>query len=310
MSQPQTHSSSPSPVRRAMLWLAASALAGVLAAPGAAQTSTAERPAQRATTAQATANGRTFTVPFSDPSRPGTLEIHQTQGSIYVEAYDGRDVHFELRLQEENDDDDDGDNDDDRRGGLRRFNQPSFQTEVTEEDNVMELNSDSSWSRTVSVHARVPRRTHLQLECVHSCDLIVKGVTGDHELTNTHGSIEALEVGGTVVASTTHGEVKVVFASLEPGRPMAFSSFHGDVDVTFPPTLKAEVRIDPGNHGEVYTAFDIVPIERPTQMREERKGKGVRVVVEREARGTINGGGPEISFKTWHGTIYIRKKGI
>jgi hypothetical protein len=44
-------------------------------------------------------------------------------------------------------------------------------------------------------------------------------------------------------------------------------------------------------------------------MREERDGKRTRVVIEREARGTINGGGPEISFETWNGTIYIRKKG-
>jgi hypothetical protein len=296
---------------RAVRWLSAAAflVAAIAPAPvaaAAAAPAPAPKPAAPTGKQVATATGRTFAVPFSDPSRPGTLKIDQTQGSIHVEAYDGREVQFELRLSGDNGEDEEGD---ERRSGLRRFAQPSFQTEVTEESNFMELESDSSWARAVDVYARVPRNTNLQLACVHSCDLVVKGVTGDHELSNTHGSIEAVGVSGSVVAETTHGDVKVVFSAVDAGRSMAFSSFHGDVDVTFPSTLKAEVRIDPGNHGEVYTGFDIQPVERPTEMREERDGKRTRVVIEREARGTINGGGPEISFETWNGTIFIRKKG-
>jgi hypothetical protein len=310
MSRPDTNSTHRI-TRRAARWLLAASFLVALVAPAPAAAAAAPAPAPKPAAATgkqvATATGRTFSVPFSDPSRPGTLKIDQTQGSIHVEAYDGREVQFELRLSGgDSDRDDEGD---ERRSGLRRFAQPSFQTEVTEESNFMELESDSSWARTVDVYARVPRHTNLQLECVHSCDLVVQGVMGDHELSNTHGSIEATGVSGSVVAETTHGDVKVVFTAVDAGRSMAFSSFHGDVDVTFPSTLKAEVRIDPGNHGEVYTGFDIQPIERPTEMREERDGKRTRVVIEREARGTINGGGPEISFETWNGTIYIRKKG-
>ena len=244
-----------------------------------------------------------LSLPFSDPARPGTLQVQQTHGSITVEGYDGSEVVVESVVG--------SDDDDDRRetDGLKRWGAQAVQLELTEENNWMRVEAGGSWSKTVDLKIRVPRKTNLQLQCVHSGDIVVRGVEGEHEMMNTHGSIEAMEIGGSLVAETTHGDVRASFRKVAAGRPMAFSTFHGDVDVTFPPDLRAEVRIDPGNGGEVYTAFDIRSVPEPPAVSRERDGRRVRVAVERGARGTINGGGPEMHFKTWSGEIYIRKAG-
>ena len=236
-------------------------------------------------------------VPFTDPSRPGRLKIGLISGSITVLAHSEPDAVFEVSSP-----------------GSRRTNRAradglfvvannAFNFEITEQDNVITM--DMHASRRALVTVRVPVNTSLELSTVNSGHIAVEGVTGDLELTNVNGRIEATNVSGSVVAETVNGRVTVAFDEITPDRFMAFSTLNGRIDVTFPPDVQADLHLD-SRRGSIYSDFEIDLDRSPTTVREDATGRGTRITVERTVRGTLNGGGPEMRFKTFNGSIYIR----
>ncbi len=91
---------------------------------------------------------------------------------------------------------------------------------------------------------------------------------------------------------------------------MSFSTMNGDIDVTLPPDIKANFRMKSDN-GEVFSDFDVKLLPNSNQpVVEDARSKGgrYRVKVEKTTVGAVNGGGPELSFKTFNGNIFIRKR--
>ncbi|MCZ6619767.1 MAG: hypothetical protein O7E57_16730, partial [Gammaproteobacteria bacterium] len=129
--------------------------------------------------------------------------------------------------------------------------------------------------------------------------------TGDLELSNVNGHIEATGISGLVVAETVNGSVKVEFNKVTPDRFMAFSTHNGSVDVTFPPDVKADLYLDTAR-GSIYSDFKIELDNSPVIVTEDANERGTRIRVEKQVRGTLNGGGPEMRFETYNGSIYIR----
>ena len=119
-------------------------------------------------------------------------------------------------------------------------------------------------------------------------DITVTGVDGELDVNNVNGEVTLADVSGNAVAHALNGRVLVTFKKVDAGKPMAFSSMNGDIDVTFPPDLKAKVSIK-SDRGEVFSDFDIK--------------------IDKTVRGTINGGGQEIQFTNFQGSIYLRKAG-
>jgi hypothetical protein len=63
-------------------------------------------------------------------------------------------------------------------------------------------------------------------------------------------------------------------------------------------------------NGDIYTDFDVAMRERgATESKEGRSGGPYRVTVERAVTGSINGGGPEMRFKTFNGNVHLRRAG-
>src|SRR4029077_14609898 len=126
-----------------------------------------------------------------------------------------------------------------------------------------------------------------------------------------NGEVDLKNIGGSVVAHALNGHPFVTFNRVDPQKPMAFSCVKGEIDVTFPADLKANVSMRTDN-GEVYSDFDIkLQPTAPQQSVEDERGKGgkYRVKIDKNVKGTINGGGQEIQFKNFNGNIYIRKVG-
>ncbi len=270
-------------------------------------------------------------VPFSDPSRPGLLKIDLTFGSIIVRTHSEQDVLFEISTPTSDAPDRHerlrpvdrvgrGNQEPKPRPSRRareRRSSPSaegmfviqndaFSFEVTEKDNVMRFDTESwTWNGQRSISVMVPVNTSLKLDTVNGGRIVVEGVSGDLELSNVNGRIEATNVSGTVVAETVNGGVKIVFNEVPKDRFMAFSSHNGSIDVTFPPDVKADLHLDSGR-GSIYSDFEIELERSPVIVREESGGRGTRIKVERKVRGTLNGGGPEMRFKTYNGSIYLR----
>lgn len=245
----------------------------------------------------------TVSVPLSDPSKPSWVRVGLTMGSIFVEAYDGKDVVVTIAekmepVKKERDV---------RSDGLRRIPNTSHGLTLEERDNRVKI-STSSWNRATRLVVKVPRRTSLDLKTVNDGDVEVRGVAGELELGNANGSITALDVSGSVVANTLNGDIKITFTSVTPDKPMAFSNLNGDIDVTFPANLKADLRMRT-DMGDILTDFDLDVVATTQRKSEGGDGKGFHLKIEKQIEAKVGGGGPEITFKNFNGDILIRKGG-
>ncbi len=244
------------------------------------------------------------TVPFSDPSRPGTVKVNLLSGGITVKSYSGKEVVIQAKAREEKES---------RRhaaesAGMKRITNTTTGLTVDEEENVVSIGTGLS-SRAVDINIQVPTRTGLKLKTVNDGDIIVEQVQGEIEVQDINGGVTLTQVSGSVIAHALNGNVKVTLAAVAPDKPMSFSSLNGDIDVTFPPGLKANVVMKTDN-GEVFSDFDVqMNPSAAKPVTEDAKGKGGKyhLRLDRNMYGTINGGGPEIQFKTMNGNIYIRK---
>lgn len=241
-----------------------------------------------------------LTVPLTNPGRPVTLTVSLISGGISVEGYDGSEIEIEMSAGPPPDNGR-------RSKGMRRIPNASLGLTVEEEDNLVRISSDVS-ARSQQLRLKVPRRTSMELRTVNRGDISVGEIEGELDLQNTNGAITATGIRGWVVAHTTNGDVRVTFDRIQADKPMSFVTFNGDVDITFPGGLKADLRLKT-DRGEIFTDFEFRLQEDGPQVRQEREGGRYRVRLDQEVRATIGGGGQEIYFKTWQGSIYVRKSG-
>jgi DUF4097 and DUF4098 domain-containing protein YvlB len=246
-------------------------------------------------------SGDRVSVKFSDPSRPGKVKANLMQGSITVKGYEGTDVVIEARTRSRR-------HDAEPAGGLRRVEIGNTGLTVEEENNVMEIRTRNHAS-AIDLTIQVPRKTSLSLKSMNNGAISVERVDGEMEITNMNGAIELASVGGSAVAHSLNGKVSAVFTSVEPNKPMSFSTMNGAIDVTLPPSVKADLVLSNAMSGDIYTDFDLQMQNGNRPVVEDSPGrKGpYRVSFDRGVKAKINGGGPEIRFKTFNGSIYIRK---
>jgi DUF4097 and DUF4098 domain-containing protein YvlB len=262
---------------------------------------------------QAGDNGtQRLTMPFSDPAKPGTVEVSLVTGNITIRGTNRKDVQVEARATS-------GPPAPRRRApdeppppGLRRLTQNS-PFSVEEDKNTISIDV-SSPMRGMDFTIEVPLRANLDLETV-SGSINVEGVEGELEVEAVNGAVTLTNVGGSVVAHSVNGKVTATVARATPQKPMAFTSLNGAVDVTLPATVKANLKLR-SDQGDVYTDFDL-------QLRQDSSNAnanpGPRVDVSRNGRaravveidnaiyGSINGGGPDFEMRTFNGNVYVRK---
>ena len=275
----------------------------------------------------------TITVPLSNPGKPGWVNARVMYGSITVEGYSGREVVVEARIRSKviDEEGDEGDErvrhelrearrerrrekerDDEKKTrdikGLKLIPAAGSGLTIEEEDNRVSVRVES-WKQTIDLLIRVPVNTSLKLKCHNNGKIEVKGVNGELEVNNLNGPIRLAQVGGTVLAHTLNGDVEAAFTRVNPTKPMSFSTMNGDIDVTLPAGIKNDVKMD-SKHGDIYSDFNIVLVKNPVRKKESKRGERgkYRIEITRGVFGKINGGGPEINFKTFHGDIYIRSK--
>jgi len=275
-------------------------------------------------------DGNRVDVPFSDPSRPGTVKVGLFQGGIRVRPAPGRDVIVRTNdpIVTTRDGRETTVPQRPETVGLRRLTQRSG-LRIDEENNMMTI-STGRFMNGDDLEIQVPARTNLILSIVNGDAIVVEGIEGTIEATSVNGEIRLTDVAGTVVAHATNGNVRVTLRQVTPEKPMSFASFNGDVDVTLPPTVKANLKLR-SDQGEVYTDFDVqVQQQRPTSTsvqglpappappaplgstpnpspRPSRGKRGTRVELDMSIYGTVNGGGPEFELRTFNGTLYLRK---
>ncbi|MEO8025084.1 MAG: DUF4097 family beta strand repeat-containing protein [Bryobacteraceae bacterium] len=245
-------------------------------------------------------------VPLRNPGQPVKLRVHLLHGSINVKGYDGKEVLVESKgrgRERERE----RDRERDRSDGLRRIDNTSGGLEITEDNNTVTIGG--SVFRASDVTVTVPFSTSLNLSTVNGGDIVVEHVAGEADVDNTNGNVTLTNVSGSVVAHALNGKLIVSFDKVTPGKAMSFSTLNGSIDVTLPPDTKANLKMKADN-GDIYTDFEMqVGPNRPAVVEDGRdRGGKYRVKIDRAMYGSINGGGPEMTFTTLNGKIYIRKK--
>ena len=248
-----------------------------------------------------------YTIPLSDPARPMFLRASLMSGSIVVKGYAGKEVIVDVDMVQNKDEDHDGDSVD-KKKGLRRIPNTSSGLSIEEENNSVMITKSGYGSSELRVSVQVPLNCSMKLNVINGGEIEVEGVSGDLDVNNTNNSVKLLKISGSVVAHALNGNLVVTMTKVSPDKAMSFSSLNGEVDVTLPPDIKADVSLKTEMGGEIYSDFDIALDRSKPKVEESRDKKGrYRVFVDKSMRGTINGGGPEYTFKSFQSDIYIRK---
>jgi hypothetical protein len=242
------------------------------------------------------------TVQFSDPSGAKRLQCSLLQGGITVKAHASRDVIVEAKSRG-------------GRGGrrdappgMRRISGTATGLVVEEASNVVKV-SAASHDQNVDVTIFVPADTSVKLGSTNNGSISVEGISGEIDVNNLNGSISITNVSGAVIAHSLNGKLIVSMNQVTPNKAMSFSTLNGDVDVTLPADVKANLKMKSEN-GDIFSDFEILLKPSSSQPVAESSGdkKRYKIKFDRAMTGTINGGGPDMSFTTLNGTIFIRQK--
>jgi hypothetical protein len=239
--------------------------------------------------------GGRIVVPPRDGSHPRVVNCSTMNGAITVKTYGGTDVIVE---------DGSSRGAGDAPGGMKRIGPSPGGLEVTEDDNAITVHRHPSGNGDLVI--TVPVETSLRLHTLSGA-IHVDGVHGEVDVHTLNGHVTMTGISGTVTAYSQNGPIKIAMDRVDPGKPMAFSAFNGEVDLTFPPDLKANLTVR-SNRGAVYSDFEVTlgahaAIEKDGHSRGRSRGRGGDTI-----HGAINGGGVDLTIRTFNGAVYIRKK--
>ncbi len=251
------------------------------------------------------ADAGSIVVPLHDPSKAPTIHAHLMMGGIMIRGEDRKDVAVEshTRFRE-----DGHEREEPRADGMKRLDlYGSNGLDIREENNVITIKTDV-FNKGGDLVILVPRRSSLQLKCMNGGDIRVEDVDGEIEADNLNGAIELKNVSGAVVAHSLNGAVSVDLSSVDPAKPMSFSTLNGNIDVTLPAAIKASVSLKTDN-GEILSDFDVKLESKAPAVEKSREPDGsFHVRLDKTLHGSINGGGPEYSFRSFNGQIMIHKR--
>jgi hypothetical protein len=100
------------------------------------------------------------------------------------------------------------------------------------------------------------------------------------------------------VKSTWNGDIEIdgFSGKVTQDSPISLYSTNGAVDVSLPSSTPANLALSTLN-GNVYTDFDVKAEDK----------NGLKSVLGRDIKASINGGGVKISMKSTNGNMYLRK---
>jgi Putative adhesin len=247
--------------------------------------------------AQGTTGDRVV-VPARNTSRPRVVNCKLMNGHINVKTYDGKEVIVEDSSSPR------GPRTPPAPSGMKRIGMASRGLEVEEDDNVITVrNRGGNGNLTITV----PVDTSLHLNSM-SGNIDVDGVHGEVDVHTLNGHVTLTNITGTVTADSQNGPIKATMSGVDTGKPLAFSTLNGIIDVTFPADFKANLTVR-SIHGPVYSDFDVTLGGNRAITEKNGSSDGLfRIRIDNTIRGTINGGGPDLTIRTLNGGVYLRKK--
>ncbi|MEM6380191.1 MAG: DUF4097 family beta strand repeat-containing protein, partial [Bacteroidota bacterium] len=126
-------------------------------------------------------------------------------------------------------------------------------------------------------------------------DFKISNVSGEIEVASKNADIYLDQVSGPITASSTSGDIEIMFNKLQQSKPSSISNVSGIIDVKLGTSEKANVILKTVT-GEIYSNYDLV-----------KPKDGMRNYGNRTIEMPLNGGGAELKLKNISGEIYLRK---
>ncbi|HPW17481.1 MAG TPA: DUF4097 family beta strand repeat-containing protein [Candidatus Aminicenantes bacterium] len=192
--------------------------------------------------------------------------------------------------------------------GMKQLSGTSSGLEIEEEGNVVQVRTES-WKAATDLVIQAPAATSLEISSSMDGVIVVEGIGGEIDINNMNGPVTLRNVSGNTLVHTVNGDIDVALVRIAGDKPLSFSSMTGDIDVTLPADVKANIKMK-SYQGEIYTDFDMDMTRQAsrTEGTEKTEAGKYRISFDKSLVGLVNGGGREISFNTFRGNIYIRKK--
>lgn len=148
---------------------------------------------------------------------------------------------------------------------------------------------------------KVPKNVNLEAKTINNGDVFVQNVDGAVKACNVNGKVDIKNARKVLQASTVNGDVTINFLE-SPTDAIDFNTVNGDFNFELPGDFSAKVYFDTMN-GDMYTAFDYQAMS-PKIEKSTEHGKfkiGTKTGVE------IGSNGPELSFRSINGNVYLKK---
>ena len=228
---------------------------------------------------------------FKVAKSSGRLNLHI--GRVTVEGHGGNEIIFSSK---------DRDRDKDKRAeGLRAINSLGLEDNtglginVTEKDGNVEVYQLKKMN-SPDVKILVPKGVIVSFEheSQYGGEAVFKNMENEIEVSCQYNSVELENVTGPLTVKAVYGGVDATFNQNVKG-PISIVSIYGHVDVALPLATKANLKMST-SYGEIFMAPEFkINVEG-----DDRDSDRVK--------GTINGGGMNIDFRSDYGKIYLRKK--
>lgn len=163
-----------------------------------------------------------------------------------------------------------------------------------------DMRDEPQYSFRYQYTLKVPKEATIDAKTINKGDVYVKDIK-TVKACNVNGSVEIKNVNQVLQASSVNGDITINFLE-NPKNAIDFNTVNGDFNLELPNNLNAKVFFDSMN-GALFTAFDYQTL-RPKVEKSEKNGTfkiGTKTGVE------IGNGGPELSFKSINGNVYLKK---
>lgn len=289
-------------MRPRLRWVAALALgtalvAGIAVGPTAAQAAEIRKVTEK-------------TFPFA---ANGTITIENQNGRITIEAWNRSDVRIQITRIARASDAEKAEaylkeiraDVEVREGAIDiRSRYPKRHEKV----GIFDVLSERVASFQIQYYLQVPVQTALELENVNggirvrgthdalraettNGNIELTGVTGAVQTESTNGGIEVRDGEGSVVAATTNGGIYIELEKLDPNGKVGAETTNGSVELYLPGSVRADLTAE--------TTNGRVSVDLPVTSKGPMTSKSVR--------GTMGGGGPDITLATTNGNIEVRR---
>lgn len=190
----------------------------------------------------------TSTIRFSNPDRPGTLEIRLARGELQIKGADTAEISVRSQAQPATKTP--------RRDGLRVLSSSTGFT-LTEKDNIVILESagEPAHGGRSDFALTVPRQTNIVVQSSWAGDVNISDIIGDLEVNCMNGEVRLDGISGGAVVSTMNGKIHATVVQVPENRPLSFTSMNGEVLLRVPAEASANVRLQTHN-GSILTDFE------------------------------------------------------